>query len=264
MTEIAEKIDCPNCGAPLELKAGEVVITCEYCGSDHNMAVGKKFFLKHSIIPASYTKERIMKGIKNWMSGGFLKPDDLARKSKITELELVFLPFYIVHAKTDCSYKGVFTRTGKNIPRSGSFSKEYYWKILGRRGSEFPAKEYDIPLKGKVDFNLSRIPGYGKFLNAEVDEGEASSLARDEIDQHHRFLLEEEVDIIEKLDTKVNELDKEFVHAPVWFAKYDYKGKAFDLILDGATGQPIKGDIPPPDMSNRGFLGSLKKSLFGG
>ena len=83
MVEIAEKIKCPGCGAPLELKAGEVIITCEYCGTAHNMAVGKKFFLKHSIIPAGHKKEQIMFSIKSWMSGGFLKPDDLVKRAKI-------------------------------------------------------------------------------------------------------------------------------------------------------------------------------------
>ncbi len=30
------------------------------------------------------------------MRGGFLKPGDLARKSKITEKDLVYLPFWVV------------------------------------------------------------------------------------------------------------------------------------------------------------------------
>ena len=61
MVQIAEEIGCPDCGAPLKVKVGEAIITCEYCGSDVNMAVGKKYFLKHSIIPARYdNKNRII------------------------------------------------------------------------------------------------------------------------------------------------------------------------------------------------------------
>jgi hypothetical protein len=35
-----------------------------------------------------------------------------------------------------------------------------------------------------------------------------------------------------------------YLHAPVWFIKYDYKGAAYQLIIDGATGMALKGDIP--------------------
>jgi hypothetical protein len=35
-----------------------------------------------------------------------------------------------------------------------------------------------------------------------------------------------------------------YLHAPVWFVKYEYKGKAYQLLIDGSTGTVIKGDIP--------------------
>jgi len=35
-----------------------------------------------------------------------------------------------------------------------------------------------------------------------------------------------------------------YLHAPVWFIKYEYKGNAYQMIVDGATGMVLKGDIP--------------------
>ena len=35
-----------------------------------------------------------------------------------------------------------------------------------------------------------------------------------------------------------------YLHAPVWFIKYQYKGNLYQLIIDGATGSVLKGDIP--------------------
>jgi len=34
------------------------------------------------------------------------------------------------------------------------------------------------------------------------------------------------------------------LHAPVWFIEYDYKGGAYNLIIDGVSGTILKGDIP--------------------
>jgi hypothetical protein len=35
-----------------------------------------------------------------------------------------------------------------------------------------------------------------------------------------------------------------YLHAPVWFVKYEYNGESCQLLADGATGSIIKGSIP--------------------
>jgi hypothetical protein len=35
-----------------------------------------------------------------------------------------------------------------------------------------------------------------------------------------------------------------YLHAPIWFIKYEYKGNTYQMIVDGATGLVLKGDIP--------------------
>lgn len=261
MVEIAEQVNCPGCGAPLKLQAGEVIVTCEFCGTALNMAVGKKYFLRHGIIPSKYSSQQISQMAKQWMGGGFLKPEDLARMSRISEMDLIFLPFFVIHVNAKSNYEGLFTRTGQNIPKKGDLEREYYWKILGRRGSNFPTKEYEIPLKGKVDFDLSKVSKEAKFLNAEMDEREAHSKAKQEIEEHHKFLLSSEIDVIQNIQTELNIKDTEFVHAPVWFLKYEYHGKLYELMFDGAAGDTIRGDIPQKDdVSTKGFF----KKLFGG
>lgn len=264
MTEIAERINCPNCGAPLPLRAGEVIITCEYCGASHNMAVGTQFFLKHSIIPNVYEPAQAIDIARRWMHSGFLKPEDLAKRAKIVENELRFLPFFVMRVVASSKYNGVFTRTGQNIPKSGELRKEYYWKILGRRASGFPVKEYEIPLSGKVEFDLSRVSKGAKFLNSELDETEARALMQQEIEEHHKYLLSAELDITQDISTNVDIKDTEFVHGPVWFIKYEYKGNIYRLLLDGATGATIRGDIPSKEApSVGGFLSDVKRSFFG-
>ncbi len=247
----------------MAIKAGEVVITCEYCGTAFNMATGKDFFLKHSMIPCKRDEGAIRKAVKRWMSDGALKPSNMEKASDIGEMSCTFLPFYIVHTNVTTTYGGYFTRGGGRKKRSGTLHREYYWKILGRRGSKFPTKEYEIPLSGKGDFNLSKIPGYAKYLNAEFDEKDAEDLAKVELQDHQKFLLEEQVDEFATIDHVFEIEDIEFVHAPVWRIDFEYGKKDYQILLDGATGTVIRGDIPPPDQSVGGFFSDIKKALFG-
>jgi hypothetical protein len=46
-----------------------------------------------------------------------------------------------------------------------------------------------------------------------------------------------------KTDFEVEEAT--YLHAPVWFIVYEYKKERYRVLLDGASGSVIKGDIPP-------------------
>ncbi|MFO7618277.1 MAG: hypothetical protein R6W91_01240 [Thermoplasmata archaeon] len=236
MPEIVQKLSCPDCGGPLKVQAGDAIVTCGYCGSDVNLAVGSKYFLKHSIIPPKIGLDSIDAVIKAWMGSGFLKPDDLARKHRVVSKELQILPLFIVNAIAKSEYQGELTRTGYPTPKSGTLEKEYYWKVLGRRASAFPTRAYEVPLAAKADFEISRLVPGANFLNSEMDEAEAINIAKQEMEAHHRFLLEKELDVISSLSTSYDVRNTEFLHVPAWFITYQYNGKMYNLILDGATG----------------------------
>lgn len=242
MAELVEKVDCPNCGAPLKITAGEIVITCEYCGTAVNLKAETPFVLKHSIIPNTYSKEKIEKVVQGWMRSGFTMPGDMSQKALIVESRLVYLPFYVITAHADTHYSGVFTRTGQNTPVTDTLSKDYTRTILGRRSTHFPEQEYKIPLSGKSSFDLSLVQG--EFLHAELDEQEAIERGNQDIEQHQLYLITEKVDIVDSHSTDITVDSCEFLHAPIWFVEYEYAGSSYSIVLDGATGEIITGDIP--------------------
>lgn len=260
---IAHDVKCQNCGAPLSLKAGEVIITCDFCGTAFNVASGKDFFLEHSILPSNVDDERIEKIVRRWMGDGPLKPSNLQDRSKITGKSQVFLPFYIVHTNVKTGYHGFFTKFGGRDERSGHLDREYYWKVLGRRGSKFPTKEYEIPLSGKEDFNLSKIPAGAQYLNAEFDEKDAQDMAKVEIQDHQKFLISDQLNEIKNIHHTFEIEDIEFIHAPIWRVDFSYTNSSYQILVCGNTGDVIRGDIPPPDQSVGGFFSDMKRAFFG-
>ena len=73
---------------------------------------------------------------------------------------------------------------------------------------------------------------------------EAEEQAKQEIDENHRFLAQQEIDKVVDFKTEIKIEEIVYLHAPIWFTKYEYKEKTYSLILDGATGTAIRGDIP--------------------
>ncbi len=242
---VVDKLSCSHCGAPIPFEPGEILATCKYCGYTVVVDTGKDFSFEHSVMMNRYDQMQIEQPIKDWMNSGFLKPSDLGRKSKIVETSLNYLPFWIVSVDVKGSYKGIFERITPAVVKEGKIEKEYNWLVLARKAAAFPTREYDVPLQGKVPYDFRKIESFAKVLNSEVSQHDAVELAKQEITEHHRYLLQKDVDrIIDlKIDAEVNQIV--YLHAPIWFAKFEYKGKLYRLLLDGATGAVIKGDIPP-------------------
>jgi hypothetical protein len=246
---VAQEIRCSHCGAPVEFKPGEIIATCKYCGFTTVIETGQAFTFEHSLLLNTYDQTQIDEPIKDWMRAGFLKPSDLARKSKVLEKNLVYLPFWVVSVEAKSSYKGIFERIAPPIVKEGTVEKEYNWLVLAREATEFPTREYDVPLEGKIPYDFRKIEGFARVLNSEIDRDEALELAKQQIEAHHRFLLQQDVDKVVEMKTDFNVKQAVYLHAPIWFIKYEYKGNAYQLIIDGATGTALKGDIPSSKFS---------------
>ena len=241
---VAQNIRCSHCGAPVEFKPGELIATCKYCGFTTVIETGAPFNFEHSLLLNKYDLNQADNLVKDWMRSGFMKPGDLAKKSKIVEKNLVYLPFWVVSVEASSSYKGIFERIAPAIVKEGKIEKEYNWLVLAREAADFPTREYDVPLEGKIPFDFRKIEGFAKVLNSEIDKDEALDLAKQQIEAQHRYLLQQDVDKIVDMSTKFDLKQMVYLHAPVWFIKYDYRGESYQLLIDGATGMAVKGDIP--------------------
>jgi hypothetical protein len=241
---IAQNISCSHCGAPVEFKPGELVATCKYCGFTTVIETGQAFTFDHSLLLNSYSQDRIESLVREWMRSGFMKPGDLAKKAKITEKNLVYLPFWVVSIQATTNYKGIFERISPAIVKEGQIQKEYNWLVLAQEASDFPTREYNVPLTGKIPYDFRRIEGFAKLLNSEISREEALELAKQQIESLHRFLLQQDIDRIVEATSTFDLKQMVYLHAPAWFLKYEYKGNTYQMIVDGATGMVLKGDIP--------------------
>ncbi len=244
MDAVAQNIRCSHCGAPVEFKPGELIATCKYCGFTTVIETGQAFTFEHSLILNKFDEKTVDEPITDWMKSGFLKPGDLSRKSKVSEKSLVYLPFWVVFAEAKTTYKGIFERIAPPVVKEGTIAKEYSWLVLARKASVFPTREYEVPLEGKIPYDFRKIEGFAKVLNSEIDRDTALELARQQIESNHRYLLQQDVDRVMEIHTELNLRQMVYLHSPIWFVKYEYKGNAYQLIIDGATGAALKGDIP--------------------
>ncbi|MHB1867838.1 MAG: zinc ribbon domain-containing protein [Nitrososphaerales archaeon] len=93
----ATTIKCPNCGAPIAPKFGEMVITCEYCGSGITLGnQGWSSIQKQSMLPLKFpSKDDILTKTKLLMDQGFLHRH-LQENSTLEEMNLTYIPYWVI------------------------------------------------------------------------------------------------------------------------------------------------------------------------
>jgi Double zinc ribbon len=93
----AKSLKCPSCGAPIAPKFGEMVITCEYCGSSVSLGdQGWTGIEKQTMLPVKVASvDDANKIITSLMDKGFLHRH-LHEDSTQEELTLSYIPYWIV------------------------------------------------------------------------------------------------------------------------------------------------------------------------
>jgi hypothetical protein len=93
----AKSLKCPSCGAPITPKFGEMIITCEYCGTGVTLENdGWKGIQKQTMLPLKLAdKDKLVAEIHGLMDRGLLHRH-LQESSTLEEMNLSFVPYWIV------------------------------------------------------------------------------------------------------------------------------------------------------------------------
>jgi hypothetical protein len=87
------ELKCPTCGAPIKPLFGEMVITCDYCGSSISLGdAGWRSLMKQTMLPLKLkSPDLVVEKIRNLMDRGLLHRH-LQEKSTREELTLSYVP----------------------------------------------------------------------------------------------------------------------------------------------------------------------------
>jgi DNA-directed RNA polymerase subunit RPC12/RpoP len=135
----ATALKCPSCGAPISPKFGEMVVTCEYCGSGITLGNdGWRGIQKQTMLPLKFAeKDQITAEMHGLMDRGLLHRH-LQENSKLEEMNLSFVPYWIVSvsARTNVVASDVAVQVGE-IATTAALFGVMGSAMGGRRGGGF-------------------------------------------------------------------------------------------------------------------------------
>jgi hypothetical protein len=214
--------------------------------------------LKESyVMRVQYSLEDAWGKLLNWATKQLGAPQDLERKSKVVESELVYYPFWVVEVEADGEYVG--TQKKPNWDAGGRFTR-FSWESVEETGPIdiekdifIPASEdvpktlldYIIPTKRKEFFSKDLIDDVaGKLRPVQVEREAAIDLAKKRMSLLLHDEAMKEVDQVNRMDTTLRVPAVFLVYLPIWHIKYDFSIRKYNAIVDGASGRVISLKFP--------------------
>ena len=263
-----KSLKCPSCGAPISPKFGEMLITCEYCGSSVSLGnSGWKSIDKHTMLPLKISQQDdVMKEIHGLMDRGLLHRH-LQESSTLEEVNLAMVPYWLIPVSartslvavdagaevgqiaTTAALAGILGGAvggnrggfggGQGSSRAYSMNNDYNFPIVGLKAlTMYQPKDYQFNLEDRVIFDETKVKGF-KVLNGDVAEEVAKSQAKTLVDQLQSDKAHSAHHMIQQISTQSDVGEAELLHAPVWFARYDHKNGKIVLVLDANSGGVI-------------------------
>jgi DNA-directed RNA polymerase subunit RPC12/RpoP len=93
----ATSLKCPSCAAPIAPKFGEMIITCEYCGSSITLgSSGWSNIQKQTMLPLKFASPDQLSSLARSMMDRGLLNRHLQESSTLQEMSLSIVPYWLV------------------------------------------------------------------------------------------------------------------------------------------------------------------------
>jgi hypothetical protein len=301
-------LKCPNCGAPIAPKFGEMVITCEYCGGGVTLgSQGWTNIQKQTMLDLRVaTVDQVNAIITPLMDKGLLHRH-LHEDSTQEEMNLTYIPYWIVSVsarttvvatnemaqigqtattaalmgvilggmggefggggrgggfggrrrafgkklelETTGRFSGILLHShfmafgmgmgygGSGMRKTEQMDANYNFPVVALKAlSEYQPHNYVFNLEGRQLFDITKLPKNAKALNGDISEDAAKSQAKTLVDQLQSEKAHAKYHMIQQIHTESDIGDVELLHVPIWFARYDHKGKKIVLVIDANSG----------------------------
>jgi len=122
---------------------------------------------------------------------------------------------------------------GQGQRRAYQMDNDYNYPVVAMKAlTEYQPKDYQFNLADRTLFDATKVKGL-KVLNGDVGEDTAKYQAKTMVDQLQSEKAHAAHHMIQQMSTDSDLGEAELLHVPVWFAKYDHKGKKIILVIDG-------------------------------
>lgn len=256
-------VRCQSCQAISVMDANTVGHRCEFCGSSQLVPYEqvKDAFRPESLLPLRVSEPQARDLIRSWYRRQWLAPTALRAKALTDTAKAAYLPYWTfdanAHARWTAEAGDYYTvrRHGKSVRKvrwrqaAGELSHMFDDELVcASRGvhAAMLRKVEPFPTADVIPYDPGYLAGW-TVERYQIDLVTAAGRSRRQMDSALRRLCADQVpgDTHRNLVVNATYTDQRFKYilAPVWLLTYTFHAKAYQVAVNGVTGQ-IAGERP--------------------
>ncbi len=233
-------LTCPNCGGVVPVSEGARIVACPFCEM-RSLVQGDRGIGRWQVTN-EIDRERALSAVRGSFSG-MNKARDLKREAQISELFLAYLPYWHVKAFVAGWIFGR-VKSGKDStkPVEIEVMEDMNWVDAATDVSEFGVHQVSVSQKQLEPYD-------GEILHAEgmvFEPVESRSEALEEARLHFTHRARSKRSLKKKYFERFHLLRQQqtIVYYPLWVARYQYKKRSYQVVVDGVDGEVLYGKAP--------------------
>lgn len=234
---------CPNCQGRLRIPEGVRIVRCPFCDL-RSLVRGDRGLLRYQV-PRTIDRPQAERRLRGFLRGIDRAPG-LSRRAEITDLFVVYLPYWSEWAEVAAWLFGKRkTGSGKNRrlePREVRLVGTRMWNQAACDVQEFGVE--DVPLAGQSleAFDPEALHADGMVFEPVTAASVAWVEAGEAIEADVRD--EARLDVLGSAHIHRLGDRRAVVYYPLWVARYTFRQRAFQVVIDGARGDVLYGKAP--------------------
>jgi hypothetical protein len=274
-TEEVRSTTCPSCGAVVEFSGAKHANLCPYCATPVVVDTGSHRHIKpHTVLPFVLTESEARAALTKWLGRLWFAPNGLveyARKGRA--MAGIYAPFWTFDAATSTRYTGqrgehyyetrmvTVNVNGRSERRSEQVQRTRWYPASGTVARDFddvitlasrsmPQRLGNDLAPWDLDKLIPYNPDYLAGFQAEgytipLSEGleNARNVMQGVIEMDIRRDIGGDVQQITTMNTRYSQETFKHILLPIWTAAYKYRGRSFQFLVNGQTGE-VQGERP--------------------
>ena len=236
----SQGLTCPNCSGVVPVPEGARIVSCPFC--DMKSLVQGERGIRRWQVERHIDRQQAEANVAGFFRG-MKKARDLHKEAQIRDVFLVYLPYWRVQSiVAGWMFGRVKSGEDSTKPVEVEVLEEMHWN-----DAAVDVSEYGVH---RVSISKNQLQPYDSdLLHSEAmvfEPSESRTDAQLEAEQHFIYRGRQKQSLRTKFYEKFHLLRQRLslVYYPLWVARYEYKKRNYQVVVDGVDGNVLYGKAP--------------------
>lgn len=237
-------LSCPRCGGMVPIPEGQAIVTCPFC-SLRSVVRGERGVRRYQV-PCRIDAAKARQVYQDFLKSSWAIALSARSQAKVTETFLVHLPFWGAWGRgLGWIFGQEAVRSNKQThyrPRERKVVQELSWNGAACEVGEFGVNQVSLEGRPLQPFDPEALHRTGMVFEPVGSQQEALEAAR--LSFEERIKSKGKLDRTSQVFVRIVRPRLGLIYYPLWVVRYLYRGRSFQVVVDGFSGEVLYGKAP--------------------